>query len=287
MYCSLAVSVGFVAGSVQPTIQDLSFLGLKESSNGHVGRKNAEIIVKECSTKTIDLILKSEYITKIKLASYYCYLKDLERRADLCKRRCRISRAIGKCRDVESKLANIKSLYDMLRKQEQLWSKRLTFCMKCRTLVEYRIQQSKGMVPSTHKVGGSNYSDPAYTLKNLLDALLARELASVELLYVNKKHTSPDISKLFCGEKNKTLCKCFKKGIKDLVGKKDSLKEVIKNKDMFIKRCFSFLSQSPGGIPKTGEQIVELEQECRMVNEVDMEVEQEVGGTSNQVFTEE
>lgn len=285
---SFAAFVKTVANShIQPTLHELSFLGLGESREGQINGKDAKISVNECSIETMNLILEKDQVMKLKLPTYHCYLKDLESTLESCKRRCRISRSIGRCRGIEQRVEATRNEYSVLRKEQSIWTNHLNYCIRCRSLTEYKLNQSKGKALRTLKAVESNFEDAAYTPKNMFESLFSRELAAVETLYIGRKELYDKILSEICKKKSRKLCSCAKKSLKELVANKKVLQRIILTQDLYQKRCYRFLSSSPDGVPLTGEPLETLDRECKHALEFDTKIQNEAGSISNRGFTGE
>ncbi|KAH8585056.1 uncharacterized protein ELE39_001007 [Cryptosporidium sp. chipmunk genotype I] len=281
----------FVCVSINITqffFEEFSFLSLKESSNEISFRKNVMITVNECSVESINLLLGIDQVLKLEVSAYHCYLKDLERAVESCKMRCTLSRRIGRCRGIEDRLATTKGKYKKLLEEQAKWTKLLTYCIKCRALTEYMLIKSKGGVAKKTRITSHNSeSDPAYTLQNLFDSFVSRDLSTYEILYLSRMDRYKDVVGKLCKEKSRTLCKCAQKSLKNLKDNKSILQSTVVKQDAYQRRWYSFYSKDSNNIPESGNTIDSIKEECKMVLEKDAEIQNGISGVLNQGFTEE
>ncbi|EAK89123.1 hypothetical protein [Cryptosporidium parvum Iowa II] len=276
---------GISANNNRLSIKEFSLLSLKENSDVNLYRKDARINVQECSPESMNLLLGIDQILKFEVTAYFCYLKNLRSAFESCKRRCTISRNIGRCRGIENRLAAATEKYNELLEQQTKWGKLLSYCIKCRALTEYMLIQSRGGIAKKSRITSRNSGDdPAYTPKNLLDSYLTRDFSSFELLYLSRMDTYLQTQKKLCGTKSRALCTCAKKTLKELKDNKSVLQSTVIKQDSFQRRWFTF---NGGNIPSSGEPIDSIREECKHVLEKDAEIQNGIDGKLNAGFTGE
>ncbi|OII70833.1 uncharacterized protein cubi_00978 [Cryptosporidium ubiquitum] len=276
------------ANDVQ-SFQEFSFLNLKESSNGALRRKDARIAVNECSMETLNIILMKDQVLKLELSSYYCYLKNLTKAVESCKRRCRISRSIGRCRGIEERLATVRQKYERLKGERAKWTNYLIFCIRCRALTEYKLIQSRGGIAKRGRIGGNeSEDDPAYTLVHLFSSFVTKDISNYELSYLlTKMNVYNSVKEKMCKQKSRALCKCARNSLKELLNNESSLKTIIHNQDAYQRRWFTFNTNGENTIPSSGEPINSIQSECSSVLEMDAQVQNEAEGVTNAGFSRE
>ncbi|CUV05041.1 unnamed protein product [Cryptosporidium hominis] len=281
----LLVFFGISANNIRLSFKEFSLLSLKENNDVDIYRKNAMIQVQECSPESMNLLLGIDQVLKFEATSYSCYVKNLTNAFESCKRRCAISRNIGKCRGIENRLAAAKEKYNELLEQQTRWGKLLSYCIKCRALTEYMLIKSRGGIAKKSRITSRNSGDdPAYTPKNLFDSYLTRDLSSFELLYLSRMDTYLQSQKKLCKTKSRALCSCAKKTLKDLKNNKNVLQSIVIKQDSFQRRWFTFNEKNILG---SGDTIDSIKEECEHVLEKDAEIQNGINGNLNAGFTKE
>ncbi|TRY52434.1 Uncharacterized protein CTYZ_00002885 [Cryptosporidium tyzzeri] len=279
------VFFGISANNIRLSFKEFSLLSLKENSDVNLYRKDAKIQVQECSPESMNLLLGIDQTLKFETSAYACYLKNLRSALESCKRRCTISRNIGKCRGIESRITAATKKYNELLEQQNKWGELLSFCIKCRALTEYMLVLSRGGIAKKSRITSRNSGDdPAYTVKNLFNSYLTRDLASFELLYLSRLGTYSQTQEKLCKTKGKALCNCAKKTLKELKNNKSILQSTVVKQDGFQRRWFTFNTKS---LSSSGEQIDSIRDECKNVLEKDAEIQNGISGKLNAGFTEE
>ncbi|KAK9173477.1 Uncharacterized protein cmbei_3001710 [Cryptosporidium meleagridis] len=277
------VLFGISANNFRLSFNELSLLSLKENSDVNIHRKDAKIQVQECSLESMNLLLGMDQVTKFEVTAYSCYVKNLTSAFESCKRRCTISRNIGKCRGIEARLTAAKEKYNELLESQKKWGKLLLYCIRCRALTEYSLIQSRGGIAKKSRITSRNSSeDPAYTLKNLFESYASRDTSSFELLFLSRIETYLQTKKKLCKLKSKALCKCASKTLKDLKENKSVLQSIVVKQDAFQRRWFTF---NGGNIPNSGEPIDAIREECKSVLEKDAEIQNGIDQGLNAGFT--
>ncbi|KAF7459190.1 hypothetical protein HWI79_309 [Cryptosporidium felis] len=269
-------------------IQGKSLLNLQATNEPQVGRKDATIMVNECSIDTINLILGKDQSNKLLVAAYTCYVQDLEATFKRCKRRCSLSKRLGRCRGIAERLEQAKLKLQDYRNEQQKWTERLTFCIECRILTEYKLILSKGGNIKKVKISSSNSADdPAYTPKNLVTSLLGRDMATIEVLYItSSSQIYKQIEKDLCKSSSKSLCKCARKSLKNINENKSTLQGVVARNDEYHRRWLSFYGKN-GKIPKPDAALEGISEKCLGVEELNRKVQAEADGEYNPSFAPE
>ncbi|KAJ1609221.1 hypothetical protein OJ253_1656 [Cryptosporidium canis] len=269
---------------LNPSVE-FSFLGL-QASNDNLGRKNARISVNECSTDALNLILSKDQSEKFLVTTYYCYVKDLENAVNRCRRKCKLSRSIGRCKGIEERLEKNRQVYEGHKDDQVKWSSYLLYCLDCRVLTEYKLIQSKFNGKIIESKGGGGHEDSAYTLTNLFKSYITTELSNTEILYIKNSDLYVQLKKKLCKNKSRALCKCAKQTLETLLNKKGSLQDALARQTDYQKRCYAFLSRGYNGLPSSGEPIENISDKCRDTARLETEIMGLTGGTTNQVYSE-
>lgn len=277
------------ATNIVKLFQEFSFLGLKESNNEDFSRKNAVITVNECSIDTMNTILGKDQELKIKVLAYTCYVKNLVKAVESCKRRCRLSRRLGKCKGIEERSAAAKLEHERLKQEQTRWTSYLIFCIKCRAFTEYKLIESRGGIAKKSRITGRNSEDdPAYTTSNLFNSFVTRDVSTFEILYLTAKmSTYLSIKKEVCKGKSRALCKCAVKSIKELSDSKSILQSNVVKQDAYQRRWFTFNTNGLNSIPLSGDGIDQIRNECEDSIRIEAEVQNESDGVMNPGFSQE
>lgn len=271
------------------SLQEFSFLSLKESSDEALGRKDARITLNECSAELIEIILANDQSLKLELSSYHCYLKNLVKAVESCKKRCKISQNIGKCKGIEDRLAVARQKHESLKMEQAKWTSRLIFCIKCRALTEYKLIESRGGIGKRARIGGiDSENDPSYTIQHLFNSFVTRDVSNYELSYIlSRINLYESTKKKLCKGRDRALCKCANSSLKELTNKQSSLRSTLLSQDAYQRRWFTFNTNNGNSIPLSGEAIDSIENECLNVLEIDAQVQNEAEGISNPGFSQE